>query len=533
MYAPHARRALLLRLAAIAITTVLIIVAAYYLLKNVSMGSLDLLKQCGGPGCSNSITASNTIIAPGQVSLLNGYNLTGSNVSSYRWFEKIPGSDTFTAIAGANASNYSFLPGPNATPGNYSFILETIGANSQIVHSTYENVTLYVAPSVQIYPQNVSLDAGQNVTFRIYTTGSYPLNITVYNVTDNAAMMPMHSFKTITGDSNESYQFTAHAQGTTYLKVFALSGSGKSLVSVNTTNVRIVAANDPVISAQAHSQIMDSGGHEDYSMSISGGIGPFSLYIYNASSRLLSGIIANVPAGNYSYALDTYATKPVQQSYEFLAIDIGTSIPYKVYSSPMPLSINPAPELSISPGEGIFDAGQKANITTTIFGGTPPFTGNFMLHISGATVGTCTNTTAQGYVNVTCPVEFNSTLGIYQGVASYTDQVGVGAYNGLPFTVTSTPYLIVSPAGGQFYTGQTVAETVNLVGGVGQLNESRLTLSSSGGISPYGSCILASASAALCEAIMPTQPGNYTLAINYTDAVGGKAGQRIRFDVQQ
>jgi hypothetical protein len=535
MYPSHARRALLLRFVAITAITVLIIVAAYYLLKNVSSGAFGILKQCAGPGCSNVITASNALIVQGEQSTINGYNLTSNGIIGYKWLEKVPGANAYTQVQYANNSNYSFIPTANSIPGNYSFMLEAIGSNSQILRSTYANVTLYVAPEIQIYPKNITIDAGQNVSFYISTIGSYPMNITIYGSTNPSERSLLWDFRTKVGDSNESYVFNGKSNGTIVLQAFAFYKTGKTQVSINTTKVYVKVAAAPAINVKQESQIIDSGETENYTISLSGGMGPFNIYMYNVSSGATTEIMQNLSAGNYTYGFRTFASaKGSQQSYEFIGADIGSYVPTKIYTEPLPLLINPRPYISIYPNAGAFDAGQETNITALLVGGTQPFTGKFAIQAGGASISHCSNaTTSSGAISISCAAIFDNTLGVYRVMASYTDQAGVLVSNSSAFDITSPPYLVASPAGGQFAKGQAITETVNLIGGVGQLNTSRLSITSpAGGPVQEGDCTTVSSSAATCQIVMPSQSGNYTVSVNYTDAVGYKAEQEILFNVQ-
>jgi hypothetical protein len=150
---------------------------------------------------------------------------------------------------------------------------------------------------------------------------------------------------------------------------------GKSADS-NTANVTV----NPVLSVTISpiSVIVDVGQPVLFVSSVSGGTSPFTYQWYqdnNSVSGATNPTWTFVPSSPSSYAIYVVATD---------SADIDPS----AQSPPAQVTVNPLPTITIAPASTILDVGQSQLFTSTVSGGTSPYSYQWYLNgdlVSGAT----------------------------------------------------------------------------------------------------------------------------------------------------
>jgi outer membrane protein assembly factor BamB len=124
-----------------------------------------------------SVSPSLSTVTQGQTSSLSSSTVeSGTSPYTYQWFSETPGSSSYSSIAGATSSSYSFVASTNTAAGNWNFILQVTDNAGAAVNSIAASVTVNAlaptptaSPTSQKSPafiEHVSLENNsQNIVF--------------------------------------------------------------------------------------------------------------------------------------------------------------------------------------------------------------------------------------------------------------------------------------------------------------------------------------------------------------------------------
>jgi plastocyanin len=223
--------------------------------------------------------------------------------------------------------------------------------------------TLSLSPSTQ------TVFSGQSVTFTNATTGGAPPFTFGYDVFQFGAPASSGNYVLLPGNKIE---FTN--AGTYNVMETDSDTNGQSTVSAN--SVITVLAPITLTMSQRYGTL-DSGLSDTYTISESGGTGPFTVELYNVSgsSQQGSNVMILSPGGINSITLKTGAAGTF--TYNAVGTDLGTAGAYPVNSlSNTLIVVNALSSPTISPSNPTIDGSQSVSFSSTWYNGATSYTAN-------------------------------------------------------------------------------------------------------------------------------------------------------------
>ncbi len=292
---------------------------------------------------------------------------------------------------GYTAGTYNTLGGNGGT-GATGYGNGGSGGNGNVVAYNYGTIPpldIITLPSIS---QSASgyLDAGQSVTFSTSFTGGispYTYNWIVSNTISGATVA--NSLYTSPLASNSfAWTIPSSAAGNTVFANVIITdslssnsqGSHVTVNSIESGTIKVNAA-PSVVSLTPSATTLDSGQSVTYNSEITGGTGPFT------ANLVIGGTTVNTITGISAGAVFSFGSivPPVgTDTYNVIATDDGTSIPFIFNSISNTIKVNAAPSVtSITPNAATLDLGQSVTYNSEITGGTGPFTANLVYSNSG------------------------------------------------------------------------------------------------------------------------------------------------------
>jgi parallel beta-helix repeat protein len=447
----------------------------------------------------------------------------------------------FEGISLDSSSNYNTINGNSITANSYGIVLQSSSYNSAYHNSLIGNVVQASADSASIgnawdngYPsggnywsdyfgtdlysgpyQNVTGSDGIGDTPYVIdwrNMDHYPLmkpyllsvNVWPASVTIDFGLSQSFNSTTSDGTSPYSYQWylngTAWSGATSPTWTFTPSSTGNYQVTLNVTdslgltaqsNIASVTINQPPNAAISPTLVViDAGQSQTFNSTVSGGTPPYS-YQWFLNGTAVSGATSTTgkftpaSAGSYTVYLN------VTDSANATAISNNAIVTVN-----MPLST------SMAPNSATVDMGQSQNFTSSVSGGTSPFT--YQWYLNGSAV--------QGATAFTWTFSPNST-GFYNVYLNVTDSVGYVAGSNVA-SITINPQLSVN-----------VLPNL-VVMDVGQSQTFNSTVSGGTGSYSYqwyldGSPVPGATNANWTYT--PSTTGFHTIYVNVTDSLGAQA----------
>ncbi len=297
-----------------------------------------------------SISPTSVVMDVGQSQLFSSSVSGGTSPYSYQWY--LNGAP----VSGATSSEWTFTPASSGSYEVYVNVTDNIGVTAI---SNVASVTVNPELSVSISPISVAMNLGGSKMFTSsVSNGTPPYTYQWY--LDNAP---------VSGANASTWAFTPTATGsyTVYLNVTdSVSVTAKS-------NVVLVTVNPPLeVSIELPpSVVMDVGQSQLFTSSVSGGTPPYTYQWY----------LDGAPVGTDP----TWTFTPTSPgSYEVYVIVADSSDPAE--SNHVIVIVNPPLEVSISPLSVVMDVGQSQPFTSSVSGGTSPYT--YQWYLDGTPVGT-------------------------------------------------------------------------------------------------------------------------------------------------
>jgi len=392
----------------------------------------------------------------------------GTTPYTYKWYL----NDVL--VLGATGSTWTFTP---TSTGSYTvYVNVTDSATIPVTKkSNVASVTVNPALSVSISPApSVVLDLGQSVTFTSIVSGGTPPYSYQWFLNNNP----------VSGATSTTWTFTPSTTGvyTVYLNV---TDSGDPTAKSNVVTVTVNPA--LTVSLSPSSVEMDLGQSKTFTATVSGGTAPYS-YKWYLNDALVPGATGSTwtftPASVGSYTV-------------YVNVTDSATTPVTKKSNVASVTVNPPLSVSVSPASFVMDMGQSVTFTSTVSGGTPPYSYQWVLNdnpVPGATGSSWTFTPAS-----------TGSHSIYLNVTDSGD----------PTVKSNVVLVIVNPA-----LSVSIAPTSVTM----DLGQSKLFVSTvSGGTPPYTykwylNDALVPGATGSTWTFTPTSVGSYTIFLNVTDS---------------
>jgi hypothetical protein len=379
----------------------------------VSFGAVSALSVSIGP--------STVTMDFGQSQTFTSTVLGGSPPYSYQWYlNNAP-------VSGATDSSWTFTP---SSPGSYTVHLNVTDSTSTTVKSNVAQVTVNPTLSVSVLPASVVMDVGQSQLFTSSVSGG--TSPYTYQWYLNGAV--------VSGATSSSWTFTPSSAGSYTVYVNVTDNVGVKAKS----NVVPVTVNPTLsVSVSPASVVMDVGQSQLFTSSVSGGTSPYSYQWY------LNGAPVSGATGS------TWTFTPSSAGSFTVYLKVTDAVGAVATSNTVPVTVNGPLSVSVLPASVVMDVGQSQLFTSSVSGGTSPYTYQWYLNgspVSGATSATWTFTP--------------SSSGSYQVFLRVTDSVGVSADSNIALvTVNPSLQVTISPSTATIYLGQSQAFTSSVTGG--------------------------------------------------------------------
>ncbi len=359
------------------------------------------------PALSVSISPTSVVIDVGQSKLFTSTVSGGTSPYSYQWYlNNAP-------VSGATSSSWTFTPISSGSYTVYVNATDNVGARAK---SNIAAVTVNAVLSVTISPSSVTLDAGQSKLFTSTVSGgTSPYTYQWY--LDGSA---------VSGATSATWTYTPSASGshTVFVKV---TDSVSAVATSNTATVTVNGALSVTISPT--SVVMDVGQSRTFTSTVSGGTGPFSYQWY-----LDGSVVSGATSSTWTYTPSAAGSHTV-----YVKVTDSASTPVTAQSNTAGIVVNAALSVTIAPGSATLDVGQSQTFTSTVTGGTSPFSYQWYLDgsvVSGATSASWTYTaSASGSHTVYVKVTDSATTPVC--ATSNTASVAVNAALSVSITPTS------------------------------------------------------------------------------------------------
>jgi YVTN family beta-propeller protein len=361
---------------------------AYAYVANAGSGTVSVINTA-----TNTVTATIPVgtIPTGVAITPNGAYACITNYANGTVSVINTATNTVTATIPVGSQPWNVAITPN---GAYAYVANSGGKTISVINMS--------APSVGVTPSSWILDVGQSQTFTaapsggsgIYTGYQWYVNGTTQN-----------------GQTGTTFSFSSSV-GSYLVTVTVTDNSGVTSVPSAAAVVRVNSALvAPTVSVSK--SVVDQGQTSNLSSTaVSTGTSPyFYQWLQKASGGSFSQI-SGATSSNYSFVTSSSTAIGVW-SFELQVTDNASS-PVVVTSTPISVTVNPFPVVSVSPVSVAFDVGQSQTFT------------------ANATSGSGTYTSYQWYVNgtiqsgqIASTFSFSSSVGSYLVTVTVTDNSGV------------------------------------------------------------------------------------------------------------
>ena len=421
---------------------------------------------------SVSVSPAPAVMDVGQSKLFTASIVGGFQPFTYQWYLNN------TPISGATGSTWMFTP---LSPGSYSVYVNATDSTGTTAKSNMAIVTVNPPPSVTITPASGIMDVGQSKLFTSNVTGGTTPFTYQWHLNDAPVLGATSSSWLFAPSSAASY--TVYVKVTDYVEVTAKSNI--ALITVNPT---------PSVTISPSSVTLDVGQSQMFTSNALGGTPPCSYQWY------INGV--QVPSATNP----TWTFVPSSAGSYAVYVKITDSVEFQVDSNTVTTIVNPPPSVSVSPTSAVMDVGQFQVFTSSVSGGTSPY--SYQWYLDGSPV--------LGATSVTW-VFTPSSAGSHTVYLAVIDAVSfMVTSDTVPVTVNEALSVSISPTSAVLYVGQS------------QLFISDVT----GGTAPYtyqwylnGAPV--SGATSLNWTFTPSSAGSYTVYVEVTDNVGIQAASNI------
>jgi hypothetical protein len=367
-----------------------------------------------------SISPTAVVVDVGQSQTFTSAGSGGTLPYTYQWY--LNG----VIESGVTSASWTFTP---SSMGSYTVCVKVTDSASASTTSNTATITVNSAPSVSISLSAATLDVGQSQTFTSSVSGGTSPYSYQWYLNDAAVSGATSSTWTFTPSSSGSYSVLVNVTDTVGFEV----RSNVATVIVNTA---------PSVSISPGSTTLDVGQSQDFTSSVSGGTGSHSYQWY------LDGTpVSSAKGATWSFAPSAAGSYNVH-------VVITDSLGVNATSSAATVTVNSALFVTASPSSVLMDVGQSELFTSSVRGGTFPYSCQW--YLNGQAVGT----------GVT--YNFSQSVGsdsIYVTVTDSASSSYTATSNTAIVTVNSALSVDVSPSFGAMDVGQSQLFTSSVSNG--------------------------------------------------------------------
>jgi len=354
----------------------------------------------------------------------------GTGTVTYQWQYMKPGSSSWINVSAESGKTAVYTLKAETRHDGYQYRCKVTNSNGFAVSKTAK-LTVINVPTITTEPKNVTVAAGGSATFSLTATGSGTLSYKWQYSTDNGETWVNVS----SGGTSRTYTISSVAArhfGYLYHCVVSVANGG----SVTSNNVKLIESTPALsVSIAPASNTVTAGTQVAFKSTVSGGVAPYTYrWQYRTSS---TGSWTNV-SSNGTSATYTLTTAERHNGYQYRLIVTDSKGTSKT-SGISTLYVNPVPSgltVSVSPATNTVTVGETATFSSSVSGGTKPYSYRWQYRTSssGAWTNVSTNGTSATY-SLTTAARHNG----YQYRLIVTDAAGKQG--------TSTNYstLVVNP----------------------------------------------------------------------------------------
>ena len=373
----------------------------------------------------------------------------GTGTISYQWQYQVPGSATWANVTAAAGKTALYSLTVQARHDQYKYRCRVTNSSGTAVSKTAV-LSVVEVPKITAEPTDVSATIGKPATFSVTASGNGMLTYQWQYSTDGGE----NWINVTTNGRARTYTISSVAArhlNYLYRCEVSLSGGG----SVTSDSARLVSV--PVISISPASKTASVGETVTFTSSVTGGVAPYTYrwQYRTSSSGAWTNISTNGTGANYTL---TAAARHNGYQYRCTVTDKNGNSATSGVSS---LYVDDL-KINITPVTATVTIGKTATFTSSVTGGTAPYSYRWQYRTSAS--GTWTNISSNGTgasYSVTVALRHNG----YQYRCTVTDKNGNSATSGVSTLYADDFRVTVSPASKTVYVGETATFTTSVTGG--------------------------------------------------------------------
>jgi large repetitive protein len=363
--------------------------------------TLTVTAALAGPVVTTNPT--NASIASGKTATFTAA-ATGNPTPTVQWQVSTNGGSSFSNIAGATSTTYSFT----TTSGDNGYEYQAVFTNSQsTATTTAATLTIPAAPVIKTNPANASIPAGQTATFTAAATGS-PVPTVQWQISTNSGK----TFTNIAGATSTTYSFTtaSNETGHEYRAVFTNSQSSATTTAAKLTVT--FALTVPVIKTSPKTQSVKSGATVTFTASATGNPTPTVQWQISTNGGSTYTNIAGATSATYSFKAAAGENGSMYRA-------VFTNSQGTATTAAATLTVTSAPVVTINPVDASVPLGQTATFTAAATGN-PTATVQWYLSTNGGS----SFTKIAGATSTTLSFTMTSALNGNRYQAVFTNSLG-------------------------------------------------------------------------------------------------------------
>ncbi len=339
------------------------------------------------PDPTVSITPkTNTIMDVGQSVTFTATATSGTPPYSYQWYSISGGSNTI--IPGSTSSTYKYTPDQSTAISLGVKI--TDNANFITYSTNIANITVYSMPTISVQsPSNTFMDVGQSTTLVSSVSKGTGKFSYLWTVSPPGSLIPSCS-GLVSSDSNTIiYTPSSDTSCTAQVAVTDIGTSSYATPVITVTGIftPITVYPTPTLSELTPSNaIIDLGQSETFNVIINGGSNKdMSLALYQSPEN---NVIGNgvTGAGDGVQTFPNFVPSLSENTFYVNGLDAGVTTPFDIPPTNLiHIQINPKLSSTISASNDSIAPNQESTLTSSITGGTQPYSYQWYMETPGTT----------------------------------------------------------------------------------------------------------------------------------------------------